>query len=509
MGYFMSDTTKTILSLIAETRRITLKQDNISPGVVQVGWTIPADTTVLDGIIIMVSNTPYNSSMTPVSGQRYTADTNIPAFAGNKIGDAYVVYRSHKILGQPLLTEYSVAVLGLDPTQPWYAFAFGVSNTFQYSSSPIYGYLLDEDMANQSPDTFAGAIEPLSSAPDNPYVGQVYYNVTTGHVQVWIGASWIDASSAPIPVGASDAIPTAPAQGDFFYNSTTRQLLVWNGTSWNRADVSQPDSPMVEKLGVGTDGSYDERARLIDVLKIQLGSPTVCVELGEEAFDVAIDNALDEFRRRADNAYNMRYVIFEIKPGQSHYYLNDPRTGSNRVVNIIKIHRVNTMGIGSISGDMTVYAQSFFQSMYTGGGFDILSIHLMASLSEEYQRIFAGDLAFLWDESTRQLQILRTVNTTEKVILECAMERTEQDLLVDRWAKQWLQHWAHSELIEQLGLIRSKFGNLPGAGGGITLNGSELLAMAESMQTEALRQLSDFEAGNGGVNFGNSAFLLG
>jgi hypothetical protein len=50
---------------------------------------------------------------------------------------------------------------------------------------------------------------------------------------------------------------------------------------------------------------------------------------------------------------------------------------------------------------------------------------------------------------------------------------------------------------------------LPGAGGGITLNGSELLAMAESMQTEALRQLSDFEAGNGGVNFGNSAFLLG
>ena len=44
---------------------------------------------------------------------------------------------------------------------------------------------------------------------------------------------------------------------------------------------------------------------------------------GEEAFDIAINNALDEFRRRADNAYNMRYVIFDVNPGQQHYYLNN------------------------------------------------------------------------------------------------------------------------------------------------------------------------------------------
>lgn len=502
----MTATTQTVLTLLAETRKSTLKLNVTVPGTMDISWTIP---NTLDGFLVCLASKPYNSSMTPSEGERYIAGLDISTFTGNKLGDAFVVYSANKIVANALPLENSITVTGLDPALDWYVFAFGVSNVFQYSTTPIYSYPLDEDMGNSLPTVFAGSIPQGAAAPTSPTLGQVYYNLVTGHVQVWTGSSWIDASTAPILTGTSDQYPTTPVEGDFFYNSTVRMLYIWNGVTWTRADSAEQDGPMVEKIGVGTDGSSDERARLIDVLKIQLGSPSVCIELGEAAFDVAIDNALDEFRRRADNAYNMQYVIFEIRTGQTKYYLNDPRVGSNRVVNVIKIHRVNTMGLGSISGDMSVYAQTFFQQLYTGGGFDILSIHLMASLSEDYQRIFAGDLSYLWDESTRQLQILRVVSKNEKVILECAMERTEQDLLSDRWAKQWLQHWAHSELLEQLGLIRSKFGSLPGAGGGITLNGSELLAMAESMQTEALRQISDFEAGNGGVNFINSAFLIG
>ena len=60
-----------------------------------------------------------------------------------------------------------------------------------------------------------------------------------------------------------------------------------------------------------------------------------------------------------------------------------------------------------------------------------------------------------------------------------------------------------------LGEIRSKYGSLPGPSGGITLNGDSLLARATEQQTELLRQIADYEAGNGGVNFGNTSFLIG
>lgn len=303
---------------------------------------------------------------------------------------------------------------------------------------------------------------------------------------------------------------TVPAIGDFFYQTSSRDLLVWAGTEWVKADTENEGSPTTDKIGVGTDGSYDERLRLMKILKHQLGWPQVCVELSEEQFNVAIDNALDEFRRRADNAYLHRHVSFTIRRGQNIYYLNDPRDKTDKIVSILKIHRINQLGISSLSAETGLYAQAFFNQLYQGSNVDVLSIHLMNQLSETYKKIFAGDIAFTWDEASRQLMILRrTNNEEERVVLEVVMERTEQELLLDRWAKQWLQAWAESELLEMLGVIRSKYGNLPGANGGITLNGDQLISMASEKQTELLRQISDYEVGNGGVNFGNTAVLIG
>ncbi len=502
----MSDSPLTALTLLAETRRITISQVFTAPGTLQINWTFPTFTAV-DGILVAISTTPFNSSMSPVNEQRYLSGTDLSTFTGNMLGTAYVVYTGSKINGDTL--AQTITVTNVDPTESWYVLIFGISNTFHYSSSPAFGYTLDTGMGNVIPTTFTGSIPNEMNPPANPFVGQVYYNLNTGKVQLWTGTIWIDASQNTVPTGKTDEFPLTPLQGDFFFNITTRVLYAFDGVNWNKANTAFEDVPMYDKVGIGTDGTSDERAKLIDVLKIQLGSPTVCIEVGEEAFMVGIDNALDEFRRRADNAYTNGYVILELQPGQTKYYLNDPRLGSNKIVNILKISRVNLMGLGSITGDASVYAQFFYNQLYQAGSFDILSIHMMASLAEEHQRIFAGDLAFVWDENTRMLHTLRAIGKKEKVVLECALERTEQELLNDRWAKQWIQHWAHSEVLEQLGTIRSKYGSLPGAGGGITLNGSELLALSAEMQTEALRQITDFEVGNGGVNFGNCAFLVG
>lgn len=335
-----------------------------------------------------------------------------------------------------------------------------------------------------------------------------WFAPTSNIVQVLIGATW-----TPIVVGELlyDRVnPHIPTIGDFFYQTSNRDLMIWDGSGWTKADVENEGAPTTDKIGIGTDGSYDERLRLIKVLKHQLGWPQVCVELSEEQFNVAIDNALDEFRRRADNAYTLRHISFTLKRGQTTYYLNDPRDKTDRIVNVLKIHRINQLGISSLSAETGLYAQAFFNQLYQGSNVDVLSIHLMNQLSETYEKIFAGNLSFTWDEASRQMLVLRRINNEEeRVVLEVVMERSEQELLIDRWAKQWLQGWAQAELWEMLGEIRSKFGNLPGANGGITLNGDSLLSRAEMQFTELLRQITDYEVGNGGVTFGNTAFMIG
>lgn len=381
---------------------------------------------------------------------------------------------------------------------------------------------------------FVSAVQ-ASLFPDNPIVGQFVYRTyqaalsapTTAELKFYSLGSWFSPTPdivqvlinnvwTPIAISNQEfglygaAEPLVPNIGDFFYQESSRDLLIWNGNGWEKADTENEGTPTTDKIGVGNDGSYDERLRLIKVLKNQLGWPQVCVELSEEQFNVAIDNALDEFRRRADNAYLHRHISFTIKRGQQTYYLNDPRNKTDKIVNVLKIHRINQLGISSLSAETGLYAQAFFNQLYQGSNVDVLSIHLMNQLSETYEKIFAGNLVFTWDEASRQLMILRrTNNEEERVVLEVVMERTEQELLLDRWAKQWLQGWAQAELWEMLGEIRSKYGNLPGPNGGITLNGDSLLSRAEAQFAELLRQITDYEVGNGGINFGNTSFYIG
>lgn len=355
-------------------------------------------------------------------------------------------------------------------------------------------------------------LPPTYAAPTTREVqvklGANWINLVSNLIQYYDGTDWVDTVVLDNPASPSD--PQKPPQGEFYYNSTTKQLNVWNGNEWVRADTDQIGVPTTDKIGIGTDGSYDERLRLMKILRTQLGSPKICVEITDEGLNIAIDNALDEYRRRSDTAYDHKYILMTLKQGQQLYHLNDPRDGTNKIVDVLAIHRINLLGVTALSSDSNIYAQMFYNQYFQGAMVDILSMHLVNQMSEVFEKIFAGNLTYSWDESSRQLFINRRVmHGQERVILEVACERTEQELLTDRWAKQWLQSWAMGEALEQIGLIRSKFGTVPGPNGGITLNGAELLQMAQEHFTECLRQINDFEVGNSGVNWGNAAFLIG
>lgn len=471
---------------------VTFKRTSPTSGTLS--WTLPADLYLYDGLVATLKTSQQTVSNYPVDGKRYNASQNLE-FPIDKIGDAQVVCA---LYGDKITN--SINVINLDMDKVYYASGHMVSNTLQYYTRGRQSYIV-----NQTTDSFSGDIPASSTPPLDPTMGQVYYNSQTGKVSMWAGGSWVPAGVGVTQVGSTE--PAFSQVGQFFYNTQTEKLYCYDGSGYVLTNTANQGIPMTDKRA-GNDGSSDERAKLMNVIKRQMGYPTICIELDDSHFTIAIDNALEEFRRRCDNAYTMKYYTLPAQKAQDIYYLNDPVTGTDKVADIIKIWRVSGLGLVG-QGDNGIYGQSFLQQLYAPGVVDLTSIYLMNSYAEQFSQIFAGEIGFRWNEANRQLQLLRRLNKDEKVLVECTAERTEQELLVDRYATQWLQGWAVSEVKMILGHIRSKYQQLPGAGGGISLNGSEMLQSAMEDQTELLRQIMDFEVGNGGSTFGNYSFLMG
>ena len=367
-----------------------------------------------------------------------------------------------------------------------------------------------------------GNVSSNIKLPDLPNIGDFVYNYTTQRIQYWDGLEWIyptnsntlfttqtgiiPAFVSPFTVESQQLLN--PYLGQLFYNTSTRQLNAWNGQQWEHVNTSQQGIHSTNKVNIGTDGSYDERMSLAKILQAQLGWPQMCIELSEEQFNSAIDNALDIYRQLSDGAYRHQFIIFTLIKEQQKYFLNSPVDKTDHIVQIDKISRISALGPG-LSTD-NIFMQAFLQDYYySSRNADLLSTHLVQSLSEEFGRLFANDLLFSWDEYTRELFITRKISNNEKVLLDCVMERSEQELLVDRYARQFLQNWSLSELKMYLGLIRSKFSSgLPGPAGTITLNGELLIAEARQDQTELKQGLLDYEYG-GLVGSSNSSFVFG
>lgn len=365
------------------------------------------------------------------------------------------------------------------------------------------------------------AVTSGTELPESPLPGDLFYNYTSRTIQYWDGATWqipsasttlfnngatvFPAFTAPFTVQDLDLV--TPYVGLLFYNTKQKVLNVFDGSRWIQANTDQQGTPSTDKTRIGNDGSYDERLRLIRILKTQLGYPTQCVELTEDHFNVAIDNALETYRQLSIGAYRRRFILFTLQFDQPTYYLNSPLDDTDKIVQVQQIHRLNILGINSSTSNDNIYYQAFLAQYYNAGHTDMLSIHLMAQLSEEFKRIFAGDLPFIWDEASRELTITRRISRTERVLLEAECERTEQELLLDRYCKQWLQGWALAECKETLGLIRSKYtSGTPGPAGTITLNGDTLLAEARQDFTELREQLLNYEAQN--AEHGNLSFAF-
>lgn len=423
---------------------------------------------------------------------------------------------------------------------------------------------VDDDGNFKLSDGAGGWIDiiPLLS-PTDPYVvvtGTFWYDMTNDMLYTWDGTQWVEVTTL-------DTMEY-PEVGELVLNDVDEMLYTWNGTTWVPTDAiagvmliaeNKPGIPNVlcfytssvgctvsifvkpesdnllthltatvqyyepadgnsrlergqtwRTLGIGDDGSPDERREMHTIVRQRLGAPTQKVELTTDQIDEALNAALGMIRKFSGYGYHRNYFFLDLKPNQQKYTLTDKCVGFNKITGITYLYRMRSgflTGMGRGSAD--VYGYAALLHLYRTGSFDMLSYHLVSSYIEDMQILFADHLTFTFHENTRQLHLYHTVFDNERVLADCYTERTEQDLFTDRETREWIKRWAVAESKMMLSQIRGKFQTLPGPNGSTTLNSQELITQGETEKQELLAELEDRsmqnleEAGQG------ATFILG
>jgi hypothetical protein len=274
-------------------------------------------------------------------------------------------------------------------------------------------------------------------------------------------------------------------------SSLTRPLMYMSpatGRSINEAGSTY------RELGVGDDGTPDERRRLHDQIRVALGSAGVQVELTKQQLDECINNALLMVRKYSSYSYQHVLFFMDVVPNQQKYLMTNKCVGFNKISNINAAYRMKGGGLGGFRGAMgnaDLHSYAALQQLYTVGKFDMLSYHLVSQYIEEMNMIFANNLVFDFYEDTRLLNFHQTFYAKERILLDAFIDLPEQKLMTNRYLELWIKKWSIAEAKMILSQVRGKFQSLPGPNGSTVLNSQELITQAENEKVELREELYD------------------
>lgn len=373
-----------------------------------------------------------------------------------------------------------------------------------------------------------------SSDPTNLPTGTFWYDTGFGGLYQWNGIAWVSLLYT--------TTPQTPAKGACWFDTSINQVRTWDGSAWVIApstayvelnchgnlifsdtmtgslsmitvdDVTLFKSltvpftvldpvqgtdglsaqPSYAEVGIGTDGSADERRQLMSDIRHELGYPVVDVELTQDQLDFAITKALEELRSRSGVAYKTGFFFMHVNSNTQRYLLTNKTQEFDTIVQILGVYRLTSSFLSSAHG-AGVYGQIVLQHLYNMGTFDLLSYHIMAEYTKLMEILFAGRITYSWNEQKRELWIHHRFPFNERMVLiEAACERTEQDIMSDRWCKTWVRRYATARARLMLAEIRGKYSSLPGANGSLTLNASDLRMSANDDITQCMKDLEDY-----------------
>ena len=239
------------------------------------------------------------------------------------------------------------------------------------------------------------------------------------------------------------------------------------------------------------------RNDVIKEVRLLLGDGMVDIELYPDHYYLAVDVALSKIRQRSENAVEEDFYAMELKKDVDEYTL------PAEIVEVKKIHH-RSFGHG-ISGGVDMdpfelaYANSyFFLNNHIGG---LATFEAFAQYRESLNRVAATDIQYICNPTTNKIKLLRRMRADEMVLMHVHLERPEEQLLVDPYLKSWMRDYTLAYCKKMLGEARSKFSSLPGAQGGVSLNGAEMKNEADVLIDKLEQDLSTYIDGSSPLGF--------
>jgi hypothetical protein len=230
------------------------------------------------------------------------------------------------------------------------------------------------------------------------------------------------------------------------------------------------------------------KSQLRDYILLMLGAPVVTVELDDQQLDAAVDLSLQIYEEYAPREF-FKYHVFPTIPGKSVYTL-PPDIGYVRHV-FYKEMATFSFSSSDLGGAIPI------EYFYPGGAYASITGGLIDSVTpiwgrvgewslyKGYERTYARSASNLggweWVGGYQNIKLYPIPRSVQGVIVHYVQKNTD-------WQRvnQAMQEGALAHAKIMLGRIRSKFGSLPGAQGGVQLDGKDLI-------TEGLQEKKDWE----------------
>lgn len=224
-----------------------------------------------------------------------------------------------------------------------------------------------------------------------------------------------------------------------------------------------------------------------------LGGQKIRVELNDTDWNVCFNQALSVFRALSSRSVYEAHGFLKMKPNVQTYVVHE---AIDNVVQVYRKRAIFGMGAG-FDYFAQVSANLVYPGYGPGGYMGIASYDLSMQYEETLARLFAREPQFSFRPENHTITFLSTqFGVDEIVVLRCYVLKTISELLADHWAELWLRKYTAAFAKTILGQMRSKFGNAPGAQGGLQLNGERMLEQGEK-EIEALeKEIEDMKDGS-------------
>jgi hypothetical protein len=246
-----------------------------------------------------------------------------------------------------------------------------------------------------------------------------------------------------------------------------------------------------------TDNKTTYRSKAAKYIELSLGGGMVDVELDKEHYDMAIDKAIAKYRQRSSRAVEESFMILTLAGGASDYTLPE------EVIDVKVIYRSSEGGVGTTSTSFEPFEAAYL-NMYmlnSARGQGLLSFELFMGQRELLGRMFGAYITFTWSTTSKRLSLHRVVKGEERVLLHTYNYRPDETLLQDTSASPWIKDYALATAKMMLGQARSKFSQLAGPQGGVTLNGTDMIAQGQAEMEKLEEDLKTYVDGGTPLGF--------